>query len=545
MRKPKPIVIAGIMALVIATALALAVRMLLGGDRIKAAIEAQATATLGHPVTIRTAMPRLLPRVGLDLTGVTVGAAREVTIERVRLITGLRALIQRRVEDADVSVERSQIDVRWALALLGALADSSGPAAPAASSSYALTVDSISALGLREVTLVAGKHSLLVDLDSSLIGGDRFVVSQMHGQSAFSNFWTSGEFTSMAHRTGAFDVDAETLDLDGLLTFLAAATPAGARQLAPRGENPPQPARLPLHIDIAVRARQGRALGVALTNLTTTCRMTNGDVLLDDLRVELFGGRYAGTAAFRGAAGEPRPSTGSPGSGSTVSHVEPSTGSGRPESIEGRYEWRGTFENLDVPMLVRFAGAPRSITGRLAGTLSLAATGADPLQAVRHARGPTHIAITDGRIPGLEIVRSVILAFGKPSGERPAGSGEAFTRLAATLSVSGPNTFTTDLTFSSRDFDMIGEGTLSLASQAIDFRTDVILSRELSTQAGRDLYRLARDDDRIVLPARITGTVSSPAVFVDVQGALRRALRNRAEDELKSLVERWRKRVMK
>ena len=37
------------------------------------------------------------------------------------------------------------------------------------------------------------------------------------------------------------------------------------------------------------------------------------------------------------------------------------------------------------------------------------------------------------------------------------------------------------------------------------------------------------------LPARIAGTVASPTVFVDVQSALKRALRNRAEDELKSL----------
>ena len=43
-----------------------------------------------------------------------------------------------------------------------------------------------------------------------------------------------------------------------------------------------------------------------------------------------------------------------------------------------------------------------------------------------------------------------------------------------------------------------------------------MLSRELSAQAGRDLYRLAREGDRIVLPARIGGTVASPTVFVDV-----------------------------
>ena len=153
--------------------------------------------------------------------------------------------------------------------------------------------------------------------------------------------------------------------------------------------------------------------------------------------------------------------------------------------------------------------------------------------------------VTNGLIPGLEIVRNVILAFGKPSGARPEGSGEAFSRVAATLAISGQNASTQDLAFTARDFDMSGEGTLSFATQAVNFRTDVILSKELSAQAGRDLYKLARDGERIVLPARITGTVSSPTVFIDIQSALQRALRNRAEDELKGLLDRFRKKVIR
>ena len=143
-------------------------------------------------------------------------------------------------------------------------------------------------------------------------------------------------------------------------------------------------------------------------------------------------------------------------------------------------------------------------------------------------------------MPDLDLVRTVVLAFGKPSGEVPGGSGEAFSRLAASLVVDGQVLSTNDLTFASRDLDMTGKGTLSLATQALDLHTNVMLSRELSAQAGRDLYRLAREGDRVVLPARITGTVSSPTVFVDV-AALKRAIRNRVEDEVKSLFNRWRK----
>ena len=224
--------------------------------------------------------------------------------------------------------------------------------------------------------------------------------------------------------------------------------------------------------------------------------------------MEALGGRFAGSAGFDGSQREPR------------------------------YNWRGKFDNLDVPTLVAFAGSPGSMTGRLGGTVALAAAGVEPLEAVKRARGTARVTITDGHIPGLDIVRTVVLAFGRPSSERPAGSGEAFSRIAASLEIAGQVMSTRDLILESRDFDMTGEGTLSLASQAVNLRTDVTLSRELSAQAGRDLYRLAREGERIVLPARISGTVASPTVFIDVQSALKRALRNRAEDEVKSLFER-------
>jgi uncharacterized protein involved in outer membrane biogenesis len=506
------VAVIAVAAVLLVAGLAIAVRLLLGGDRIKAAIEAQASAALGRPVAIETAVPRIFPRVSLDLGNVTVGAAREVTFERIRLSTGLRAILDRRVEDASVSVERSRVDVRWALALLDSLVNAPRPAAP---SVPAFIVDSIGSIAFRDVTLDAGVYSMRVEMDSSLAGGDRFTVDRLQAKSAQTSFDASGEIASLASGKGRFTIDADNLDLDELMAFLTAATPAGSRQIA-AGAPPPQatPGAAPYDFVIDVRAKQGRALGAALANLTTTCRVSGGAVVLDDLHLDVFGGRHRGRGAFFGAS-------------------------------EPRYEWRGTMEGLDVPQVAAYAGAPGSITGRLAGSVNLVAPGADPLEAMRRARGSARVAIADGKVPGLQIVRTVVLAFGKPSGAPPEGSGEAFTRVTATLAVSGQQVSTRDLTFNSRDFDMTGEGSLSLASQAIDFRTDVVLSRELSAQAGRDLYRLARDGERIVLPARITGTVAAPSVFIDVQSALQRALRNKVDDEVKRLFDRFRKQIIR
>ena len=479
----------------------------LSGDGVKTAIESQAAAALGRPVKIGRASPTLFPRVSLDLRDVAIGAAGEVVIDRIILSTGVRALIQRRVEDARISVEKSRIDIPWALALMTALSAPVNTPVPAASSP--LTIASIGSIVVSDVSLVAGQRTLLVDLRASL-EGDRFIIQDMRGRSPETTFTASGEVTSLAKRTGKLAIDAETLDLDGLMTFMVAATPAGSRESAPTAKSAPG-ATNPINLDVTVRAARGRALGLALTNLTTTGHLRGNDVALENLKMDVLGGRYEGSAAFNESRGS------------------------------GHYEWRGAFEGLDVPQLMTFAGAPGAMSGRLSGTVALTAAGVDPQQAMQHARGTSRLTIVDGRIPGLEIVRSVILAFGKPTGDRPPGSGEAFTRIASTLAIDGANLSTNDLTFASRDFDMNGQGRMSLATQAVDFTTNVVLSQELSAQAGRDLYRLAREGDRIVLPARITGTVSSPTVFVDVKAALGRALRNQVQDQIRGLFERFRK----
>ena len=487
-------------------ALALAARAFLGGDGIKRAIEAQAGAALGRPVAIGSAVPRFYPRVGLELRDVAIGAGREATVDYVRLSTGIRGLLRRRVEEAEVSVERSRIDLPWALALIEALA----AATPSqASSGYPLAIDSVGSIAFRDVTLVAGDHTLVVDMSSALSGGDRVTVERLDAKSGTSAFRATGEIASLTTRTGKFDVESAALDFDSLLAFLAAATPAGAREI--QAGKPAAPvASSPYNVEINVKAGQGRTLGIALSKIVASGRLAGGNVDFNRLAFDLFGGRFDGAAGFIGS-GDPR------------------------------LQWKGRFEGLDVPQLVAFAGAPGTITGRLAGSLDFTAPGADPVRAIQHARGVARLTVTDGKVPHLDLVRTIVLAFGKPTGAPPAGSGESFSRIATTLAVTGMNASTKDLTFASRDLDLQGGGRLSFASQTVDLRADMVLSRELSAQAGRDLYRLARDGDRIVLPATISGSISSPKVFIDVQSALQRAFRNRAEDALKGLFDRFRR----
>jgi hypothetical protein len=88
----------------------------------------------------------------------------------------------------------------------------------------------------------------------------------------------------------------------------------------------------------------------------------------------------------------------------------------------------------------------------------------------------------------------------------------------------------------SPDVDIVGSGTLTLGTEALDGALDLSLSEALSAQAGNDLRRYTREGNRIVLPARIGGTLSSPRLSIDAAAALKRGLRNEVERRLKGIL---------
>ena len=83
------------LVLVLLVAAALTIRSRLTADGIKATLEAQASAALGEPVHIGTVAVRWLPRPGLTLQKVAVGASGTLLIERLVVSTGLRPLLSR------------------------------------------------------------------------------------------------------------------------------------------------------------------------------------------------------------------------------------------------------------------------------------------------------------------------------------------------------------------------------------------------------------------------------------------------------------------
>src|SRR4029453_13954868 len=141
----------------------------------------------------------------------------------LRVVTGLRPLLSRRVEDARVILSDGELRLPVAFDLIP---PSTG--APAPGQSAALTIVSIRDIEVRRLSLIAGTQKWLMDANSR-IEGDRLDVTRLSAQSAVTRFRGSGALTSIARNEGEFTIAADPLDLDELIAFGSALSGPAAR----------------------------------------------------------------------------------------------------------------------------------------------------------------------------------------------------------------------------------------------------------------------------------------------------------------------------
>jgi uncharacterized protein involved in outer membrane biogenesis len=465
---------------------------LVSADATRAALERQASAWLGQPVRIASASARIFPRLAIDLRDIRIGDPVAVTLAEVQVSTGLRPLLSRRIEDADVMIADSSI----AMPLPFEVPTDAG----ATSSGGGLTIGSIRSISLRDIRIRSRGREIDVSADSALVG-NMLTISRVTARSGRTEVEASGTVSLAPKVDAAIEARANRLDLDDLVAFADAFTPDAPRSHVRRS------AAIPGRIVAKISAAAGSAAGVIIRNMTATVTAEGERIGLDPIAFELFGGRYTG--ALRVTAGDTLAVT---------------------QSVR--------VERLDVAQLAAFGGSAGSMTGRLSGSGRFTGRGRDLTAVLASARGEGRAAIADGTIPGLSIVRTVVLFFGRPAADAPPATGERFERIAASFTVLNRVLSSSDLTLSSPDFDVAASGTLALPTRQLDLDADLVLSESLSAQAGRDLYRYTREGNRVVLPATIDGTLDRPRVGIDAAAAVKRGLRNEVERRLKGLMDR-------
>lgn len=472
-----------------------AVYWFFSGDGIRRALEQQATAWLGHPVRIASASGRLFPRVGVQLTNVRVGEPVRLALADVEVSTGLRALLSRRVEDAELILSDSRIDLPLPFTLPTAEADDR------ATSSSSFTVASISAISLRDIRVTSRSREIVVSADSSL-NGSRLTLDSFTARSGETAVDASGIVDLEPTFNAKLQASANRLDFDDLMAIADAFTPQRPAKQAGTG------ALVPGRLEAKLTAARGTAAGVELAKLAATMTVRGNRVTLAPATFELFGGGYQGT-------------------------MDADLGADRMTLAV-----TANINELDVAQLAAFGGVKDTITGHLTGKGRFTGRGADFASVLASATGGGSANITNGTIKGLELVRTVVLFFGRPAADAPAGGGQRFDRIGATFSLARQVVTSESLTLQSPDVDVAGSGTLIIPTKALDGRATLMLSESLSAQAGTDLVRFTREGNRVVLPAVIGGTLERPRVTIDAAAAAQRGLKNEIQRQLKGLFDR-------
>ena len=252
-----------------------------------------------------------------------------------------------------------------------------------------------------------------------------------------------------------------------------------------------------------LKADSATAAGVQVTQFATDITLDGDRIALSPMSFGLFGGSYEGS--LNGRLGDSMSVT-----------------------------LRSRLKGINVAQLAEFGGSPDTITGTLSGEGSFSAQGADMAAVLASANGKGSASIVDGSIKRLDLVRTVVLFFGRPAPETQEAT-DKFERIDTSFSLAR-QVFRAD-TFSmhSRDADLNGTVTLSLENQELDGTIDMLLSEELSAQAGTDLARFTREENKVVLPARLGGTLQQPRITINATAAIRRGIQNEIGRRLKGL----------
>lgn len=481
-------------------------RSVFANEAVRAALAAQLSAAIGQPVAIGSISAGIYPRVTVKLGGVTIGEPVRIRAETLRLGTDFRALLSRQVVHGSVELEGARVELP-----LPSFTAPSNSTVQNESAEWPVTIVSIDEIVLEDVEIVSGGRTLRGDIEA--VPHDNALTLRRLSLAADDTAITvKGELTDLAGPKGDVTLEAETLDLDRLLSFLTDFSrgtgfraPSGARRPAAASGAAPD-------LTITLNATRATMGALSFEKLTGQARVTGDGVVIDPVAFGVLGGGYKGSLEV--------------GLGDALT-----------------IRWRAAVTELDVATAMAFAGSPGVMTGRLSGRLDVTTvSGVDGSDAVGNARGTARVDIANGMVKNLGLVRTVVVATAMRADAAAAPNqpaDERFTNLGATLSVGGGAARTTDLVFESPDVIMRAAGSVRLDGSAINLKSDVQLSDALSAQAGRDLVRYTQQQGRVTLPATVTGTIQSPVVRIDMAQLAGRAVGNRIEDEAKKALGRF------
>jgi uncharacterized protein involved in outer membrane biogenesis len=507
-------ILVGVLVIALVTVLGLFfwARSVFGRDTVRTALAAQLSEAIGQPVTIGSIGASVYPRVTVKLDEVSIGQPARIRARALDIGTDLRALLSRRIEHGSMRLDGARIELPLPPFQFSDVSTSEDSGAP-------VEIVSIDEIVLSDIEIVSGGRTLRGEVEA-VPQGNGVNLRRLTLAADDTKIEASGNITNLTGPVGALALKANELNFDRLLAFAAEFSsgsgltggPASARGRPAARSKPTTAAAPAMNVALSLEADRATMGALSIEKVSGRARLTDQDVTLDPLAFGLFGGRYEGALAAAYGGSPPA------------------------------FRWNAKLSGLDVAAASRFAGRPDSISGRLSGRIDLTGRGADAGTAIQSARGTARVDIRDGVIKSLGLVRTIIVATSMRSDSRPQSAGgssdEPFSRLGATLAIANGIASTNDLMMESENLRLAAGGTLRLDGSAVALKGRVQLSEALTKQAGRDLVRYTQEEGRVTLPATITGSAGNLKVHIDMADVMKRAIRNRATEEVQSAIKK-------
>jgi len=318
------------------------------------------------------------------------------------------------------------------------------------------------------------------------------------------------EVEDYLHPRIGFALESKRLDLNELVAAFPTG-PAGGGAPAARGKRD-DPGETVLRQITARGTLAVDALRVQtfdLTDVRGTATLRDGVLGLADAGAKLYGGTLAG------------------GAGLDLAH--------------GAARWRldSTVTGLDVDAVATAydRGLKNVLRGRLTGRLGLEATG-DGIDAILGtARGTARIAITDGSIASISVLKQLAVLLEAAGGKGVGREETPFESLSGTFAVGDRRAVTSDLALDSADLDLDGQGNVGL-----DTALDLAVTARFSESATRGMVQttpglksLTAGDGRLTVHLLATGTLAAPKIGLDTHAQVRQ-VQERQKEKVKERV---------
>jgi AsmA protein len=183
-----------------------------------------------------------------------------------------------------------------------------------------------------------------------------------------------------------------------------------------------------------------------------------------------------------------------------------------------------SLSGADLGALLGGSSRPQHVSGHALVNLNVHGSGARGEALLQSLTGQAAVKVADGAIEGVDVGYELERAQSLLERRRTAGAADShrtpFDTVTMSVQISDGVAVTHDLTLSSAAFRVTGEGSVNLASQALDMQLIASLLKSPSTKG-------------VDIPLRVTGTYTDPRIKPELAAAAKDLVKQKLKEVLK------------